>query len=364
MNLMKILISLPRISARYILRNSLVLLTAAFRYVRRRIGQLLYGVEIPASIFIYTTLHCNLHCQGCISSGHISQNADSTRLSNLIDEAHSFGINSYIFLGGEPITQPSFDIILQAAKKHPCCNFNIVTSGTLLNDQTISHLFRNPNILLFVSIDGLEDLHDSRRGQGTFKCVLQGVERLSQLKIPFFVISTVTQRNYEQILSRDFIDTFKRYGSLGQIYLPYLVNGCKIDNEYELTTSQWNEMSRRIGELKKMFDSYFILDVFQSENRFAGCRAATRSLAVSVDGSVQACPALMFSTNTINESSLLDCLQSPLFQYIRQLKYENPAECLLIRNRSKIEWFLREYANQIWKTSDSVDTIVEYGFKK
>lgn len=350
-------------SCKYIFRNSLVLLTSVYRKTKRHILGIVFRVKIPGSLFIYSTQECNLHCRGCISSKCHYQKTDEKMLTKLMKEGHQLGVNSFIFLGGEPMTSVSLTLILDYAKKYSFCNFNIVTNGTLLTQEIVQKLRQLPNVLLFISIDGPKDTHNARRGRGTFELIINNLKFLSNYNIPFFTITTVTAFNYSKVLNRHFIHEFQTYGSLGQIFLPYLVNGCASDLEYELKPDQWIQMSERIKRLNEKTKNYFILDVFEMESRFAGCRAVSRSLAISVDGKVQPCPALMFSMDSLKKKSLLDCLHSPLLHFINDLKTENPTECLLLKNRETIERFVRHHSKEIWSTSDSATSILNSGFQ-
>lgn len=352
-----------KMSNRYVLRNSFVLIFSVFRKIKRCILGGKFGVRIPGSLFIYTTQECNLRCRGCISSGYHFQKTNEKIFAKALDEGRRLGVNSFIFLGGEPMTEESWKLILHYAERYPFYNFNIVTNGTLLDQKAAQELVHVPNVLLFVSVDGLKDNHNIRRGKGTFELITENLNYLRRFHVPFFTITTVTQLNYSEVLNQHFIRKFQFCGSLGHIFLPYLVNGCASDSEYELKPAQWNSMSKRIGILKKEIKEYFILDVFEMENRFAGCRAASRSLAISVEGSIQPCPALMFSMDNIMGKSLLESLRSPLLRFIMELKKENSSECLLIRNREKIEEFIWRYAKGIRNTSNNVESVLEYGFQ-
>lgn len=352
-----------KMSNRYVVRNSLVLLTSICRKIKRCVLGKKFGVKIPGSLFVYTTQECNLCCKGCISSGYQFQKTNEGVFTKVLDEGHRLGVNSFIFLGGEPMITESRRLILRYAEKYPFYNFNIVTNGTMLDQKVIQELRQVPNVLLFISVDGLKGNHNIRRGKGTFELLIKNLNRLLEFHIPFFTITTVTQSNYSEVLDQRFIRKFQFCGSLGHVFLPYLVNGSASDKEYELKPDQWRGMSEQIRILRKEIKNYFILDVFEMENRFAGCRAASRSLAVSVDGNIQPCPALMFSMDNLMGSSLLDSLRSPLLRFIMELKKENPAECLLIKNREKIEEFIHRHSEEIRNTSDNVEDILECGFQ-
>lgn len=353
-----------KVSLRYLFRNGFVLLFSLFRKAKRKIYGLFLGVTVPASLFIYTTQECNLRCKGCISAGYSVHPVDTEMLVNLVKSGHKLGVNSFIFLGGEPLTPASAQFILSCAQKYPFSNFNLVTNGTLIDQQTAQKLQQVPNLLLFVSIDGLKNYHDTRRGKHVFEQITAGLQTLAQYRIPFFTITTVTQINYYQVLSKRFLRSFREYGCLGQVFLPYLINGCEVDAKYELSPKQWCGMSDRINRLRTQITDFTIIDVFKAENRFGGCRAASRSLTITADGYVQPCPALMFSMDNIKEKSLLACLRSPLMRFMIRLKQANPSECLLIGRRTEMEDFLTHCPTPIHNNSSNVNVVLQEGFQK
>jgi uncharacterized protein len=71
----------------------------------------------------------------------------------------------------------------------------VQTNATLVNDQWCA-FFQQHNVNVGVSIDGPAFLHDryrrTRSGTGTFDRVMQGIEHLHHHKIPFVVLSVLT----------------------------------------------------------------------------------------------------------------------------------------------------------------------------
>lgn len=362
MSIFTIIIKLARkMSPRYIRKNTGVVVTSVYRKMKRSVFRFRYGVPIPGSLFIYTTQSCNLRCKGCISSGYEKADMNTETLDNVMCDGHRLGVNSFIFLGGEPMMPTSFAAIVSYAKKYPSCNFDVVTNGTLLDEETARKLLDTPNIILFISLDGVREFHDSRRGTNSYQCVSENLNRLKRLGIPYFIITTVTNYNYDHVLSADFINEFCDAGCIGHIFLPYLVNGCAADREYELAADQWHQMSQQVHNLQNLAKGTFILDVFSLENRFAGCRAVSRSLAITVNGQVQPCPALMFSVGDLSNETFIECLRSPLVQFISSLKREHPSECLLINHRAEIEKMFHE-SQRVEATSNSATAVLREGF--
>ena len=359
--IIKIIIRICKIvRIQHLIRYLLILLLAQVRRVIRLFFTIKNSISIPAGIFIYITQKCNLNCKGCIAKGYTDVSLDINLLEKRLCEAEKYGVNSYSFLGGEPMLPHSFNYILNKAKSNPFLNINIVTNGTLINGICIQQLMNHPNILLFISLDGFKMHHESRRGSYSYTKLMQSLKRMQKCKIPYVVMTTVTGKNYDEVLSSAFINQVFLLGACTLAYLPYMPTS--EENDYlKLSEFQLSQLPLLIKQLSKQYPYYYIVDALSSETQFAGCRAATKSLTISADGSIQPCPALMLSTDSI-ERSLVSALKSPLFKFINQLKKECPNECLYLKKRDAITAFMELHSSEIKITSPYLSTILQNGF--
>jgi len=73
--------------------------------------------------------------------------------------------------------------------------FTIQTNGTLINEK-ICRVFKEREFVVGISLDGPQHIHDRNRkyesGKGSFSQVMNGIELLRKHKIPFSIISVVT----------------------------------------------------------------------------------------------------------------------------------------------------------------------------
>jgi len=364
---LKIRSAIRNIDFRYIRRNGAVLFCSILKKIRRKVIERKNGIPIPASVFIYITQECNLECEGCISSGYSKTSSmTSDLLERTIFECLKLSINSIIILGGEPMLETPLSQILtlmENSHKLRRTNFNIVTNGTTIDNKLIQKLIKHPNLLLFISLDGSEATHNLRRGVDSYKKTKTAMLLLKSHGIPFITITTVSRQNYCEILDSKFVSLCLSLGSVGMVFLPYLVSGCDKDNLFSLTLKEWKNTVRGITKLKDEYPDVIIADIFSDEMFFSGCRAATRSIAIATDGSVQVCPVLMVAADKLNnENTLLECLKSPFFSHVRAIKKKAPRECLIMNSKEELQEYIKEAMNGVNETSDTASIVLEQGF--
>jgi len=155
--------------------------------------------SICSHIILNVTESCNFNCRYCIYSELYKDRRFHSRKSmpwNIAQKAidllakTSRKLNERVFLGfygGEPLLRFAFiQQCVEYAKRqlddHPYL-FSITTNGSLLSDEIVDYLVEN-RFVITVSLDGPEEIHNKNRhfadGQGTFRQVIQGVEKLRQ----------------------------------------------------------------------------------------------------------------------------------------------------------------------------------------
>jgi len=135
---------------------------------------------------------CNLECEMC----PFWRREDETLLTlddevRLMDSLVHAGVSFLGFEGGEPLLRHDLPEIL--AESHRRFHTSVVTNGWLLRnraDDLVPHLD-----LLFVSLDGIGDLHDRLRGiPGSFAKAVEGI-RAVKGRVPVAISSTLTKEN-------------------------------------------------------------------------------------------------------------------------------------------------------------------------
>ncbi len=157
---------------------------------------------LPLRYTLELTYRCNLNCEFCYVGEKLSENELSTQeWLNIIDQVpHNRLIT---FVGGETLIRKDFKTILKAALKKG--RVNIVTNGTLIDDELIHIFVKDRLLLLNLSIDAMQEKHDSiRNRKGTFDKVIERLDKLVKArgnkKYPLIDIkTTVLEDNLDDI---------------------------------------------------------------------------------------------------------------------------------------------------------------------
>jgi MoaA/NifB/PqqE/SkfB family radical SAM enzyme len=321
-----------------------------------------FGVRAPEVLLISPTKVCNLRCKGCyadstseleklswpvldrlvsevhelwggrfivFSGGEPLAYKDEGHgvLDRLVGEVHElWGGRFIVFSGGEPLAyKDEGHGVLDLAEKHPDCYFMMYTNSTLIDDATARRMGRLGNVMPAISIEGLKEKTDDRRGAGVFDQVVAAMGRLRRHKVFFGVSITATRENVEEILSDPVIDFyFKEQGALFAWLFHYMPIGRAITLDLMPTPEQRLWMWKRSWELIKD-RRLFIADFWNGGTTARGCISAGRQggyMAVVWNGDVVPCVFLPYSPVNINDAyasgkDLNDVWANPFFQNIR-----------------------------------------------
>lgn len=140
--------------------------------------------------WIHLTNDCNLRCKYCyihksseIMSSDILFNSVDKMFESCIE--HQFDCLALMLVGGEPLTQmQTIKSLVSYCNNHKSkipVRFIIPTNGTLITKDVAQYIADN-HISVGVSLDGLEEYHDTNRinrnGKGSFKDTIRGIDNL------------------------------------------------------------------------------------------------------------------------------------------------------------------------------------------
>ena len=173
------------------------------------------SVNANKTAFVYITNRCNAKCEHCFYWDELNKNVDEMTLDDYQTLAKNFqnDVNQVIITGGEPFLRKEIDQISKFfLNNENIHSLNFITNGVLPDrieekvENIMKYASRNTRILVNVSIDGMEELHDKiRRVPGIFKKCLDTIGRLKKIKSKYqnLQISALTT------LSKDNIFQFK-----------------------------------------------------------------------------------------------------------------------------------------------------------
>lgn len=130
---------------------------------------------MPWILLFDPTSACNLHCKGCWAAEYGNRlNLTYEEMDKLVTEGEELGIHWYMCTGGEPMCRKND--LLKLAAKHQSSVFHLFTNGTLIDDAFCEEVKKVGNMAFFLSVEGLDDATDSRRGEGVFQRVMNAMD--------------------------------------------------------------------------------------------------------------------------------------------------------------------------------------------
>ena len=268
--------------------------------------------NIPWAILLDPTSACNLHCTGCWAAeyGHSIQ-LTYDEIDSIICQGKELGTHVYIYTGGEPLVRKK-DLI-RLCEKHQDCAFLSFTNSTLIDEDFCREMVRVKNFVPAISVEGIGEATDVRRGEGTFARIDHAMELLRAYQLPFGVSCCHTSQNADSIASEEFFDWLIDKGALFAWIFTFMPVGYGSTPELMATPEQREHLYHFIREMREK-KPLFTLD-FQNDGEFVGgCIAGGRRyLHINANGDVEPCVFAHYSNANIREVPLLDALRSPLF---------------------------------------------------
>jgi len=271
------------------------------------------GVAVPWAVLMDPTERCNLNCVGCWAGKYQQvKELEFDLMDRICREAEELGIYFIVLSGGEPLLRK--DDIVRLAENHPSQVFHIFTNGTLIDDGFVGEMKRLGNIVTALSIDGLEEKTDERRGRGVFRRLMQAMDLLRENNCIFGISTTYTRQNTEELGSDEFIDLMVEKGACFAWYFTYIPVGKDEDLEYMATPEQRKYMFERVNYFRQA-KPIFVVDFWNDGEASCGCIAGGRRyFHINAAGDVEPCAFIHYSTCNIRHMSLKEALQNPLFK--------------------------------------------------
>jgi len=303
-----------------------------------------YKCNIPFAILMDPTSACNLHCTGCWAAEYSKKDSlDYDSLDRIIREGKELGVYFYIYSGGEPMLRK--DDLLKLAHVHNDCIFLSFTNGTLVDEAFAKALSEVGNFGLAFSIEGFESATDFRRGKGTYKKVLEGMQNMKKYGGAFGFSACYHSKNTEAVGDPEFLDFLIEQGCMFGWYFTYMPLGKDADTSLLATAEQREHMFHFVREARKT-KPIFLIDFWNDGQYVNGCIAGGKSyLHINAAGDVEPCAFIHYSNVNIKDTSLLDALQSPLFMEYKEHQPFNENHlrpCPLLDNPGMLAHMVKE----------------------
>lgn len=302
------------------------------------------GLHVPAFLISSITSSCNLHCAGCYSRANTAtvdtepeDQLSGDEWDKIFSDASDLGISFILLAGGEPLMRRD---VIEKAKTHKDILFPIFTNGTYLNDSYLEIFDKNRNLIPVISIEGDEVRTDNRRGDGIYRLLMAGIDKLNKRRQLFGTSVTVTTENMDEVFSDDFVDIMSDRGCKVIFYVEYVP--MSEDTEFLAPGDEERDiMIERINELRRKYPEMLFVAFPGDEKSSGGCLAAGRGFFhINSHGAAEPCPFSPYSDINVKDSSLREALESKLFLELRDndvLNAEHIGGCVLYEKRKQVE---------------------------
>ena len=242
----------------------------------------------------------------------------------------------------------------EVLERHSDCYFQLFTNATLITDDIAERMSRLGNITPLISIEGLKEESDARRGRdNVYERTLAGLRACRKAKLIFGVAASIGRSNYDELVSRKHIEDMAREGAAYLWYYIYRPVGNNPITENALSKEQIRDFRVFLSE-QRIDAPLFIIDTYWDDKGRAMCPAATgMSHHISPAGAVEFCPPLQMAKEFINAdaSNLVEIFHNSEFlASLRKMTAETSRGCILLENPQKMLQFLQEW-NAIDSTS-------------
>lgn len=237
---------------------------------------------------------CNLKCNHCCNDSSLFANKGLSKkeIFDLIDDLSKINTISIYLTGGEPTIFPDFEEIIEYIynKKIDLVlatnGYNILPKIDVIK-KNISH-----RAGVFVSLDGLQEVHDEFRGvKGAFENTINAIKALVDKGISARVSSVVWQKNISQLE-----EIIKLVKSLGAYHLHFSMlfnSGRAAKNNIAIEDGEYKEVVRILHVLiKKYSTDEFVISIRRDhclDNLSENCQGGSKILHINSHGMIFPC---------------------------------------------------------------------------
>ena len=153
------------------------------------------GDPLLVSASFAVTNRCNLRCSYCNTPFLDPADLPLSSIEILFDRLHSFGARRLGLAGGEPLVRRDIgDIVAMAKRKR----FYVTLNSNLSLYDSHRGALRDVD-LFFTSLDGDQSAHESARGKGSYRKVLESIREISAEGRPVVAICVVTRHSLDAV---------------------------------------------------------------------------------------------------------------------------------------------------------------------
>ncbi len=205
----------------------------------------------PGPVVIWNLIRrCNLTCKHCYTvSADIDFKGElsTAEAHEVLNDLQRFHVPALILSGGEPLMRPDIFELSRRARALGIYT-GLSTNGTLITEANIDEIANVGYDYIGISIDGLEDTHDTiRQRRGAFRESMHAVKLCKQRGIKVGLRFTLTRENYEQF--GDILTLLDEH-DIDKFYLSHLNYGGRGSRHSK--QDAWYQMTR--DTMTRLFD--------------------------------------------------------------------------------------------------------------
>ena len=302
------------------------------RAIQRFEKRLKVGEFFPAFVFVSVTSECNLSCQGCWVKSDEPSELSVDELDSILTQSKAKGASFFGLLGGEPLLHRG---LLDVIARHPDAYFQLFTNGTLLTEQVAMELRRLGNVTPLISVEGMEEVSDVRRGgRDVYARAMDAIDACKRQRLITGVATSVCASNYDDMVKDDFLRGLIKRGVDYAWYYIYRPVGPDPSPELCLTQEQILGLRRYIVDVRTRLP-IMVIDAYWDDKGQALCPAAVGiSHHIGPSGSLEPCPPIQLACESVRDGVPLDraFADSPFLKKFREEAASISRGCILLES--------------------------------
>ena len=291
-------------------------------------------VPFPVSVHIEIVSKCNERCIHCyIPHEYKNQVMDAAMFFDLINQCQNLKIQHITISGGEPMLHPRFIAFLRKCRE---CDMsvNVLSNLTLLNDDIIDEMKRNPLLGVQTSIYSIKpEIHDAiTHSKKSLQKTKKGVINLVKHGIPVQISSPIMKTNLDNY--KEIKEWAAQYNvSVGYDYtLIGQYNGGASNLRYRLSEEEVERVIIDKFTTNGNYKMELLNEATENRNKTQEdfiCSVCNSSICVAQNGNVFPCAGWQgYILGNIMDNSLADIwYRSKKVDYLRNLKRKDLKEC-------------------------------------
>lgn len=270
--------------------------------------------RIPVYAYFELTNACNLRCLHCaVCSGLARQEELSTsEWLDVADQLYSSGCRRVRLSGGEPLLRPDLPVIA-ARLVRAGVKTEIVTNGSLLDEDAVRRLADVGVDTVLVSIDGEREVHDRLRQPSStvhgsrYDLAMAAISRLARSTMACHAITQIHRHNleslpaiYEALVQAGVVSwqvqLARPQGRLLELTSEYLLEPARLPRLAEILVDLIRSRKMRIVVSDNIgyygrFEPILRGAGYDRPRVWTGCLSGCRVVAVDPEGNVRGCPS-------------------------------------------------------------------------